>query len=115
MTVWQMRPARDLGLSIGERLRSHRRESGLLSLAGNAAWRAVVRCYLVAAHRLEVIGTEHLPAAPPFVMVGNHTSHLDALALGSALPGRLSRHAVALARATCSSGPPRPPPSPLRR
>ncbi len=97
MTDWQMRPARDLGLTLGDRLRSHRRESGLLSLAGNAAWRAAVRCYLAVAHRLEVTGVGHLPAAPPFVMVGNHTSHLDALSLGAALPDRLARYAVALA------------------
>ena len=97
MTDWQMRPARDLGLPLADRLRSHRREGGLLSLVGNAVWRAAVRCYLVAAHRLEVTGTEHLPAAPPFVMVANHTSHLDALALGSALPGRLARHAATAA------------------
>ncbi len=97
MTDWQMRSARDLELSLGARLRSHRRERGLLGLAGNAAWRAAVRCYLAAAHRLEVTGAAHLPAAPPFVMVGNHTSHLDALSLGAALPGRLARHAVALA------------------
>ena len=97
MNEWQMRPARDLELTLRDRLRSHQRERGLLGLAGNAAWRAVVRTYLAAAHRLEVTGAAHLPAAPPFVMVGNHTSHLDALSLGAALPGRLARHAVALA------------------
>ena len=97
MTNWNMRPARDLALPFGDRLRSHRREGGLLSFAGNAAWRAAVRAYLAAAHRLEVTGTHNLPGAPPFVMVGNHSSHLDALALCAALPGRLGRHTVALA------------------
>ena len=97
MTDWQMRPARDLGLTLGRSLRSHRRESGLLGMAGNAAWRATIRCYLAAAHGLEVTGAANLPASPPFVMVGNHTSHLDALSLGAALPGHSARHAVALA------------------
>ena len=97
MTDWQMRPARDLALPLGDRLRSHRREGGLLSFAGNAAWRAAVRAYLAAAHRLEVTGRHNLPVTAPFVMVGNHTSHLDALALCAALPGHLARHAVALA------------------
>ena len=97
MTDWNMRPARDLALPLADRLRSHRREGGLLSLAGNAAWRAAVRAYLAAVHHLEVTGAYNLPGAAPFVMVGNHTSHLDALALGAALPGRLAGRAVALA------------------
>lgn len=97
MTDWRMRPARDFGLGLGDSLRSHRRENGLLGLAGNAAWRAAIRCYLAAAHRLEVSGAGHLPLAAPFVMVGNHTSHLDALSLIAALPGPLARRAVALA------------------
>ena len=97
MTDWQLRPARDLDLTLAARLRSHRRETGLLGLASNALWRLTVRGYLAAAHRLEVIGAEHLPPGPPCVLVGNHTSHLDALCLGAALPGPLARHAVALA------------------
>ena len=97
MTDWQLRPARDLDLSMAARLRSHRRETGLLGLAGSGLWRLAVRCYLTAVHRLEVTGAEHLPAEPPFVLVCNHTSHLDALCLSVALPGALARHAVALA------------------
>ncbi len=97
MTDWDLRPARDLGLTFPERLRSHRREPGLAGLAGNALWRATVRCYLAAAHGLAVTGREQLPAEPPFVMVANHTSHLDALSLAAALPGPLARRAVALA------------------
>lgn len=97
MTDWQLRPARDLDLTLAARLRSHRHETGLFGLASNALWRLTVRGYLAAAHRLEVIGAEHLPPGPPCVLVGNHTSHLDALCLGAALPGPLARHAVALA------------------
>jgi 1-acyl-sn-glycerol-3-phosphate acyltransferase len=97
MTDWKLRPARDLGLTLAARLRSHRRETGLLGLAGNGLWRMVVRGYLAAAHRLEVSGAEHLPDSPPCVLVANHTSHLDALCLSAALPGALARHAVALA------------------
>jgi 1-acyl-sn-glycerol-3-phosphate acyltransferase len=97
MTGWQLRPARDLDLGPAARLRSNRRETGLLGLAGGVAWRLAARGYLAAAHRLEVVGAEHLPAEPPCVLVSNHTSHLDALCLAAALPGRLARHAVALA------------------
>jgi 1-acyl-sn-glycerol-3-phosphate acyltransferase len=94
---WNLRPARDLDLSFAKRLKSHRRERGLLGLAGNAAWLAGVQGYLAAMHRLRVTGRANLPAAGPFVMVGNHTSHLDALSLTAALPWRLGTQAVALA------------------
>jgi 1-acyl-sn-glycerol-3-phosphate acyltransferase len=37
---------------------------------------------------LQIIGREHLPAEPPFILVANHASHLDALLLTAALPLR---------------------------
>lgn len=96
MKDWRFRPARDHGLPPGARLQSHGRERGLGSFALSAAWRGIVRCYLRAFHQLEVIGREHLPA-PPFVMVANHASHLDALTLAAALPPSAARRAFALA------------------
>jgi long-chain acyl-CoA synthetase len=41
------------------------------------------------AFRLRVRGLEHLPAQPPFVIVANHASDLDPLAMAAALPARL--------------------------
>jgi 1-acyl-sn-glycerol-3-phosphate acyltransferase len=55
-----------------------------------------VRGYLAAFHRLEVTGRENLPA-PPFVLVANHASHLDALTLSAVLRGDTARRAHALA------------------
>jgi 1-acyl-sn-glycerol-3-phosphate acyltransferase len=46
----------------------------------------VVRTYLRLYHRFEIKGRENLPNNGSFVMVANHTSHLDALCLLSALP-----------------------------
>jgi 1-acyl-sn-glycerol-3-phosphate acyltransferase len=97
MEDWKLRPARDLGLSPLDRLRSLGRETGLVGLAVNALWRRGLRAYLAAAHRLEVVGRENLPAGPPFIMVANHASHLDALALATALRGVPARRAHALA------------------
>ena len=96
MTEWEFRPARDHGLRPAERLRSMGRERGLGGLATGAAWRGLVRLYLRLAHRLRVEGLERLPP-PPFVMVANHASHLDALTLAAALPRVLARRAYALA------------------
>jgi len=94
---WELRPARDHGLTPAERLRSIGREPGLGSRIMGAAWRALVRAYLRLFHRLQIEGRANLPPEPPFVMVANHASHLDALTLAAALPPSLARRAFALA------------------
>ena len=85
-------PANDLGLPPRERMKSVRRESGLLATLFHATWWAGVRTYMCIAHRLSIEGREHLPKSLPFVMVGNHTSHLDALIMAAPLPLRLRDH-----------------------
>jgi 1-acyl-sn-glycerol-3-phosphate acyltransferase len=85
---WKLEPARDLGLSLKERTRSLRRESGLIESGLHLFWWLVLRGYFRAHNRLEICGREHLPAQPPYICVANHSSHLDALALACALPGR---------------------------
>ena len=86
MDEWKLQPARDLGLSLGERWRSLRRESGLIETAAHVLAWTIVQPYLAVCHRLAIHGREHLPAEPPFVLVANHASHLDALVLASSLP-----------------------------
>lgn len=97
MDDWQYKPAGDHGLSHEESLRSLRREAGLIGSVTQAAWRVAVRAYMRGYHRLRVDGTEHVPKKPSFVMVANHTSHLDALTLGAALPWPLRRFAFPIA------------------
>lgn len=97
MKEWRLRPARDLGLAPAERLRSLSRERGLVGVTLNGLWRRTVRGYLAVAHSLEVEGRENLPAEPPFIMIANHCSHLDALTLAAALRGPAARQAHALA------------------
>jgi 1-acyl-sn-glycerol-3-phosphate acyltransferase len=93
---WDLRPARDVEMSPLARLRSHHREVGLAGLILQGIWRRVLRLYLRLYHRLEVTGRDNLPP-PPFVMIANHSSHLDALTLAASLRGRASRRAFALA------------------
>src|SRR5438034_780870 len=83
MESWKLEPAKDFGLPPGQRLKSIQRESGLLATVGHLTWWALVRGYLRLFHRLEVRGRENLPAQGPFVIVANHSSHLDALVLGA--------------------------------
>ena len=55
--------------------------AGLRSASG-LALRAWLRLY----HRLEIVNRENLPVDGSFVLVANHSSHLDALCLVSAFP-----------------------------
>jgi 1-acyl-sn-glycerol-3-phosphate acyltransferase len=97
MEDWQYKPAGDHGLKPKESLRSLKRETGLVGTLTQGAWRLAVRTYLRGYHRLRVEGIHHLPAKAPFVMVANHTSHLDAITLAAALPWNLRQSAFPIA------------------
>jgi 1-acyl-sn-glycerol-3-phosphate acyltransferase len=89
MEPWSYRPASDLELPPVERARSLRREPGLVSNLGQFACHGLARAYFRLYHRMGVEGAENLPGKPPFVLVANHASHLDALALAVTMPRRL--------------------------
>jgi 1-acyl-sn-glycerol-3-phosphate acyltransferase len=89
MDPWQFRPAKDLGLSSEERLKSLKRESGLVDTLLHHLWWGFVRGYLKIWHRFQVTGRENLPTDAPFIIVANHASHLDVLALAASCPARL--------------------------
>ena len=88
MDEWRLEPAHDLGKPLAERALDLRRESGLVETCAHLAWAALLRVYFTAWHRLRVEGREHLPASPPFVVVANHSSHLDAFVLSQPLRWR---------------------------
>jgi len=97
MNRWNLQPARDLDLAPRQRWQSLRRESDLFESGCHVLWALGVRAYLRLWHRFEVSGREHLPLKPPFVLVGNHTSHLDALLLTAPLPLTIRDQVFALA------------------
>jgi len=80
-----------------ERLLSVRRESGPFLAAVHTTWALASRVYFAVWHRLRVIGREHLPTEPPFVICSNHSSHLDALVLATALRVDIRARVFALA------------------
>ena len=55
--------------------------------------RGLLRLYL----RFEIVGAEHLPNGSSFVLVANHSSHLDTLCLLAALPLRRLHRAFPVA------------------
>jgi 1-acyl-sn-glycerol-3-phosphate acyltransferase len=89
MEEWKLNPAPDLDLGAMERYRSHRREGGLIESIARLGFWGLLRASFGTWNRLRIIGREHLPAEPPFVLVANHASHLDALLLTTVLPLRL--------------------------
>ena len=97
MDRWKFKPAGDFGMPAMERLASLKREAGLPSLAAHFLWGSLTRTYFQVFHRLKIEGLERLPARPPFVLVANHTSHLDALVLACALPLRFRIRAFPIA------------------
>jgi 1-acyl-sn-glycerol-3-phosphate acyltransferase len=89
MKSWNYQPAKDLSLPPVERARSLRRESGIWSSFGHLAWHGLAKAYVKLYHRLEVEGTDNIPREPPFLLIANHSSHIDSIALGSVLSCRL--------------------------
>ena len=86
MNAWHYAPAADLAQPLGERLRRFPREPDMLVYGLRVGASLVLRSWLRLYHRLSVTGREYLPTDRSFVMVANHTSHLDALCLLAALP-----------------------------
>src|SRR2546425_7861688 len=98
MEAWRYPRAQDFGHEISQRLRRVPREPDMLVYGLRCLCALLIRFWLRVYHRFTVTGLENLPARGSFVVVANHTSHLDAPCLLSSLPvGRLHRAYAAAA------------------
>jgi 1-acyl-sn-glycerol-3-phosphate acyltransferase len=88
MGSWRYDPVTDLDQTLAGRLRRFPREPDITVYALRSLAALVIRGWLRLYHRLEISGSEHLPAEGSFVMAANHSSHLDTLCLLSSLPLR---------------------------
>jgi 1-acyl-sn-glycerol-3-phosphate acyltransferase len=96
MQTWTLEHDGALTFPPAERWR-HALRAGVRIARGaiQLSMRAALRTY----HRLDVVGQENLPLDRPFVMICNHSSHLDAVCLLSSLPLRRIHHAFPVAAA----------------
>ena len=94
---WHYDTAKDSGLSFIDRLKQCPREPDPLVYAARFTAAVVIRAALRAYFRFDIVGREHLPRNGSFVLVANHASHLDAVALLSALPLRSLHRAYPIA------------------
>jgi len=94
---WSFEPAADHDLPPIAAMRSVKREPGFFNFFAHAVASVGFRGYFRTYHRLKIEGREHLPRATPFVVISNHTSHLDALVLKAALPLGTGVHAYPVA------------------
>jgi 1-acyl-sn-glycerol-3-phosphate acyltransferase len=85
---FQYNLAADLEQTLLARLGRCPREPDLLCYALRSTSALLCRAWLRAYHGLRIVGKENLPTSGAFVIVSNHSSHLDALCLLAALPVR---------------------------
>ena len=88
MTDWEYHPAADLDETLAEHLRNFPRQPHMLLYAIRLAAALLLRAWMQTYHRLRIDGRENLPGDGSFIMVCNHTSHLDTLCMLSAVPLR---------------------------
>lgn len=94
---WKYETAQDSGLRFIDRLKRCPREPDPLVYAARLWSALVIRCWLKIYNRFEISGGENIPSRGPFVLVANHSSHLDTVALLSALPLRSLHRAYPVA------------------
>lgn len=99
MQEWEYHPAPDLDATMAEALRAFPRQPHMLAYGMRLAAALALRGWLRVYHRLTIEGRHHLPDRGSFVIVCNHTSHLDTLCLLAAVPLRKIHRAFPAAAA----------------
>ena len=97
MKPWSYTPSPALQRSMSEQLTVFPRERDMTHTALRILWMCAIRVLLRVYFRLRIVGRERLPRSGSFVLVSNHTSHLDAVTLSAILPLRSVDRAYAVA------------------
>jgi 1-acyl-sn-glycerol-3-phosphate acyltransferase len=99
MKRWQYDPAADLDQTLTERLRNFPRQPDMLVYGLRSLVALIIRGLLRIYCRFEIVGEENLRNNRSFVLVANHSSHLDAVCLLAGLPLRRLHRAFPAAAA----------------
>jgi 1-acyl-sn-glycerol-3-phosphate acyltransferase len=99
MKRWQYEPAADLDRTVIERLRNFPRQPDMLIYGIRSFVALIIRGLLRTWCRFEIVGEEHLRSNRSFVLVANHSSHLDTVCLLAGLPLRRLHRAFPAAAA----------------
>jgi 1-acyl-sn-glycerol-3-phosphate acyltransferase len=92
MEPWHYDTSEQLDKTLVERLRHFPREPDMLVFGLRSAGAVFIRAWLRTYHGLSIVGRENLPCEGSYIIVANHASHLDTLAIICAIPlGRLHR------------------------
>ena len=94
---WHYDTATDFGISFLDRLRRCPREPDPVVYAARTASAIAIRAAMKMYNRFEIFGRDNLPADRSFIMVSNHASHMDTVALLAALRLRCVHSAYPLA------------------
>jgi 1-acyl-sn-glycerol-3-phosphate acyltransferase len=108
MESWDYQPTADFDKTPIEKLSMFPRQPDMLVYGLRFVLHGLIRAWMRVYHRYRIEGREHLPLDRPFVLVANHGSHLDALALLSCLPlGRIQQAYPAAAKDYFFTSPPK--------
>ena len=99
MKRWQYERAGDLDQTVMERLRNFPRQPDMLIYGLRSLVALIIRGLLRTYCRFEIVGEEHLRSNRSFVLVANHSSHLDTVCLLAGLPLRRLHRAFPAAAA----------------
>ena len=86
MTEWEYHPAPDIDETMVEHLQNFPRQPYMFMYALRSIAALLLRGWMRLYHRLRIDGRENLPADGSFILVCNHTSHLDTLCMLCAMP-----------------------------
>jgi len=86
MEEWEYHPPPDIDASMAETLQNFPREPKMLPYAIRSMASVMLRGWMGIYHRMQIDGRENLPDAGSYILVCNHTSHLDTLCMMCAVP-----------------------------
>ena len=99
MKEWEYHPPPDIDATMLESLRDFPRQPYMLVYAMRSLAALLLRGWMKIYHRLEVTGRNNLPQSGSFILICNHTSHLDTLSLLTAVPLKKIHHTFPAAAA----------------